>query len=191
MEATQAFSLTNVCEGGDECNTGERSEEPHNVKGERCDRPGGEVRPTECVFVCAVDFAVHVRCVLSAVGARCAVLRCAVLVRCAVCGASHFQGMLNKKHKQPRARSAEPAPRCGDGGAWRAGASPVPPGIVRSASGVRAPRSCALPSPVYGQCGGRASLTLYKWLQTSANLGNVRPVTSASVPRPLSVERVP
>ena len=109
MEATQAFSLTNVCEGGDECNTGVRSEEPHNVKGERCDRPGGEVRPTECVFVCAVDFAVHVRCVLSAVGARCAVLRCAVLVRCAVCGASHFQGMLNKKHKQPRARSAEPA----------------------------------------------------------------------------------
>jgi hypothetical protein len=109
MEATQAFSLTNVCEGGDECNTGVRSEEPHNAKGERCDRPGGEVRPTECVFVCAVDFAVHVRCVLSAVGARCAVLRCAVLVRCAVCGASHFQGMLNKKHKQPRARSAEPA----------------------------------------------------------------------------------
>ena len=110
MEATQAFSLTNVCEGGDECNTGVRSEEPHNVKGERCDRPGGEVRPTECVFVCAVDFAVHVRCVLSAVGcAVTAVLRCAVLVRCAVCGASHFQGMLNKKHKQPRARSAEPA----------------------------------------------------------------------------------
>jgi hypothetical protein len=118
MEATQAFSLTNVCEGGDECNTGVRSEEPHNVKGERCDRPGGEVRPTECVFVCAVDFAVHVRCVLSAVGARCAVLRCAVLVRCAVCGASHFQGMLNKKHKQPRARSAEPARAAETRGAW-------------------------------------------------------------------------
>ena len=186
MEATQAFSLTNVCEGGDECNTGVRSEEPHNAKGERCDRPGGEVRPTECVFVCAVDFAVHVRCVLSAVGcAVTAVLRCAVLVRCAVCGASHFQGMLNKKHKQPRARSAEPA-RAAETAAPGAGASPrrrVPPGIVRSASGVRAPRSCALPSPVYGQCGGRASLTLYKWLQTSANLGNVRPVTSASVPR--------
>jgi len=89
MEATQAFSLTNVCEGGDECNTGVRSEEPHNVKGERCDRPGGEVRPTECVFVCAVDFAVHVRCVLSAVGARCAV-HCGVRCWCGVRGAGCF-----------------------------------------------------------------------------------------------------
>jgi len=88
MEATQAFSLTNVCEGGDECNTGVRSEEPHNVKGERCDRPGGEVRPTECVFVCAVDFAVHVRCVLSAVG--CAVCGAAVCGAGAVCGVRCF-----------------------------------------------------------------------------------------------------
>jgi hypothetical protein len=107
---------------------------------------------------------------------------------CGVRGASHFQGMLNKKHKQPRARSAEPA-RAAETAAPGAGASPVPRGY-RPRPPVRRPGSavvgCALPSPVYGQCGGRASLTLYKWLQTSANLGNVRPVTSASVPRPLS-----
>jgi hypothetical protein len=135
MEATQAFSLTNVCEGGDECNTGVRSEEPHNAKGERCDRPSVSLR-------CAVDFAVHVRCVLSAVGARCAVLRCAVLVRCAVCGASHFQGMSNKKHKQPRARSAEPA-RAAETAAPGAGASPVP----RVSSG---PPPASGPSAVVG-----------------------------------------
>jgi len=130
MEATQAFSLTNVCEGGDECNTGVRSEEPHNVKGERCDRPGGEVRPTECVFVCAVDFAVHVRCVLSAVGARCAVLRCAVLVRCAVCGASHFQGMLIRNTNSPE-RGA-----------------PSPPALRRRRRLGRAPRLVPVSSPV-------------------------------------------
>jgi hypothetical protein len=115
MEATQACSLTNVCEGGDECNTGVCSEEPHNVN-------GGEVRPTwgrgatdrVCLCVRGRFRRPCVLCVLSAVGARCAVLRCAVLVRCAVCGALYFQGMLNKKHKQPRARSAEPRPRCGD-----------------------------------------------------------------------------
>jgi len=32
MEATQAVSLTNVCEGGDECNTGVRSEEPRSTR---------------------------------------------------------------------------------------------------------------------------------------------------------------
>jgi len=149
MEATQAFSLTNVCEGGDECNTGVRSEEPHNVKGERCDRPGGEVRPTECVFVCAVDFAVHVRCVLSAVGARCAVLRCAVLVRCAVCGASHFQGMLNKKHKQPRARSAEPARAAETAAPLAAGASACAPGYRRAVR-LRRPGSAVVRVTVAG-----------------------------------------